>query len=248
MINFKRLKDKLFLITNSRNAFKITFFGIKITYTIKNEKNKVILYKKNGLTIVNPKIEGLKIIFNGENSIVELYEPLKFVSSKIIMNNNCKVVIQEGEQPLNFLNISMEQAENSSVFIGKNFRTNGTVIEMSLVRDISVTIGDDCMFSCNTLLRAHDSHTIFDLTTKQPINTHEDGIHIGNHVWVCQDAKILKNVSIADNTIVGLGSIVTKSFVENNCILAGIPAKIIKKNVNWDGRIIEHYKLSISNT
>lgn len=68
-----------------------------------------------------------------------------------------------------------------------------------------------------------------------------ESIEIGRHVWVGKDDKIGKNVCIADNSIVGWGSIVTKRFDEPNVILAGIPAKVVKRGVNWDRKCINKY-------
>lgn len=52
---------------------------------------------------------------------------------------------------------------------------------------------------------------------------------IGEKCWIGMNSVILPGVELADNTIVGAGSIVTKSFLNKNCIIAGNPAKIIKK-------------------
>lgn len=53
---------------------------------------------------------------------------------------------------------------------------------------------------------------------------------IGNNVRLCVGAKVLGNVTLADNIVVAAGAVVTKSCLESNVILAGIPAKIIKKD------------------
>ena len=43
---------------------------------------------------------------------------------------------------------------------------------------------------------------------------------------------MLKGVTIGDNAIIAAGSVVTKD-VPNNTIVAGVPAKVIKTNINW---------------
>ena len=53
-------------------------------------------------------------------------------------------------------------------------------------------------------------------------------IEIGRFCWMGMGAVILPGVRIADFTIVGAGSIVTKSFPEGYCVLAGNPARVIK--------------------
>ena len=52
---------------------------------------------------------------------------------------------------------------------------------------------------------------------------------------------ILKDVNIADNVVIGACSLVNKSFVENYTAIAGSPAKIVKRNVNWDRRNTDRY-------
>ena len=54
-------------------------------------------------------------------------------------------------------------------------------------------------------------------------------IIIGNNCWIGMNSVILPGVILGDHTIVGTGSIVTKSFPEGNCIIAGNPAKKIKE-------------------
>jgi acetyltransferase-like isoleucine patch superfamily enzyme len=96
-----------------------------------------------------------------------------------------------------------------------------------------ITIGKDCLFAYDIDLRTGDSHSIVDSITHERINFAQN-INIGNHVWIASHVSVLKGVHISDNSVVATRAVVTKSFVENNILIGGIPAKKIKGNINWD--------------
>lgn len=96
-----------------------------------------------------------------------------------------------------------------------------------------LTIGDDCMLSSYVQIRTGDSHSILDMEGNR-INLAQS-VHIGNHCWIGEGAKVLKGVTLNKDVVVSTGAIVTKSF-DSNVLLGGIPAKIIKENVTWDSK------------
>lgn len=51
---------------------------------------------------------------------------------------------------------------------------------------------------------------------------------IGNNVSIGANVNILGDITIGDNVIIGAGSVVVKD-IPNNCIVAGNPARIIKR-------------------
>ena len=51
---------------------------------------------------------------------------------------------------------------------------------------------------------------------------------IGNNCWIGSNVTILSGVKLGDKTIVAAGAVVNKSF-SGNCIIGGVPAKLIKK-------------------
>lgn len=53
-------------------------------------------------------------------------------------------------------------------------------------------------------------------------------ITIRDYCWIGMNSVIMPNVELGENTIVGAGSVVTKSFPDGNCVIAGNPAKKIK--------------------
>lgn len=56
---------------------------------------------------------------------------------------------------------------------------------------------------------------------------------IGNKVYIASGARVLGNVRIGDNAIIGANSVVIKD-VPECCVAAGVPAKIIKSGVKLE--------------
>lgn len=94
-------------------------------------------------------------------------------------------------------------------------------------------IGKDCMFSYGINIWTGDGHPIYDLTTGERINEDQDVI-IGNHVWMGRNVSVHKGGVIPDGCVIGANSFVTKKFYESNCMIAGTPARTIKKNIRWE--------------
>lgn len=70
-----------------------------------------------------------------------------------------------------------------------------------------------------------ENHSILDPDKhEQPKN-----IILGEKCWIGMNSMILPGVELGPHTTVGAGAVVTKSFVEGYCVLAGNPAKIIKR-------------------
>lgn len=91
----------------------------------------------------------------------------------------------------------------------------------------SIKIGDHCAIGFNCLFMDTDFHKISSLDSKK-----ETGIVLGNNVWIGANSTILKNVVLGDNVVVAAGSVVTKSFPAN-CLIGGVPAKLLKEHIAW---------------
>jgi acetyltransferase-like isoleucine patch superfamily enzyme len=59
---------------------------------------------------------------------------------------------------------------------------------------------------------------------------HQKGanIEINDNCWIGMNSVLMPGTILGKNTIVGAGSVVTKSFEEGNIVIGGVPAKIIK--------------------
>ena len=61
----------------------------------------------------------------------------------------------------------------------------------------------------------------------------EKGIFVGNKVWIGSGAKIYQGTRIPRGCIIASDSIVRGVFTEENTIIAGNLARIIKRNITW---------------
>lgn len=70
------------------------------------------------------------------------------------------------------------------------------------------------------------------ITANHNVYNHQEHIsgvvEIGDYSWIGMNSVILPNVKLGPRTIVGAGSVVTKSFPEGYCVIGGNPAKKIK--------------------
>ena len=107
------------------------------------------------------------------------------------------------------------------VKIGKG----STVITGSVI-DNNVNIGLGCLVNTNTTI-GHDT-TIGAFSEICPGAVISGNCIIGSMSFIGSNATLLPNVSIGNNVIVGAGSVVTKN-IPNNCLVMGIPAKVIKE-------------------
>lgn len=58
---------------------------------------------------------------------------------------------------------------------------------------------------------------------------------IGNNCWLGANSVILPEVELGEHTVVAAGSVVTKSFKEGNQVLAGVPARVVKRLHEYRG-------------
>lgn len=114
----------------------------------------------------------------------------------------------------------------NNITIGTNTYINGG--EFLTKKGGRIIIGDNCMISYDVVMRT-DMHNFAD--TSRPMidqGVRTADIIVGNDVWIGQGAIIMPGVTIHNGAIVGARAVVTKD-VPEYCVVAGVPAKIIKK-------------------
>lgn len=117
--------------------------------------------------------------------------------------------------------------EKGSVFSSKSRIGDNSGIGVNAHLGV-VYIGDNVLMGkeCIGVTRNH-GFILKDELIRNQCYSEEKPIVIGNDVWIGHRVTILPGVKIADGTVIGAGSVVTKN-TEPYSVVAGNPARIIK--------------------
>lgn len=162
-----------------------------------------------------------------------------------IYGNNNIIIVEDGVSLHNSkirVGFSNCPVENCIIKIGAKTIFNSVLIQLG-ESDSLVEIGSECLFSHGIEINCTDHHSIFN-ENNELINIGKY-VKIGSHVWVCKNVTVMKNTKIPDGCILAEGCIVTKVFDDENCIIAGNPAKVVKENIRWERTRPQNYLNSL---
>ena len=191
--------------------------GLKLSHLL---KFSVVKVKNRNRFLSKGKIKNTQIRIKGENNEFNLCDNGKIRDSNIYIRGKNNKIHFGKNVDIRRLKIGI-YTSGHEIFIGNNTTMGGG----------EISIGEDCMFSYNLEMRTTDSHAIYKINTNERLNPEED-IVVGNHVWVGANSTILKGSMLEDGSILGSGSVL-KGKLDKNCIAAGIPAKVIKREIEW---------------
>lgn len=135
-----------------------------------------------------------------------------------------------------FLNSTkVKFGENVSLYNGAYFGGNeiniGSNVDIGINTIIfasnKVTIGDNTSIAGQCyIIDSNHGIKAGELIRHQKDDVAEDGIYIGNDVWIASQCVILKGAKINDGAVIGAQSLVN-SEIPANAIAVGTPAKVI---------------------
>lgn len=170
------------------------------------------LFRKKGITFGN------NMSIMGRISVIGMGE--------IVIGDNFYMSSGEHINPIssNLQASFFTDSPNAKIRIGDNVGMSSTRIWIHK----ELTIGNNVKIGGGVLLIDTDCHPI-DFSARRNSNdgTCSAPIVIEDDVWIGAQSIVLKGVTIGARSIIGAGSVVTKS-IPADCIAAGNPCKILK--------------------
>lgn len=118
------------------------------------------------------------------------------------------------------MNIRIQQFREAGGVCGENFKFYCNMPGEPFL----VTIGNDVTIAAGAILLTHDNSVIkCDLDATDYFGR----ITIGDSCFIGMNSILMPGVELGERTIVGAGSVVSKSFPQGNVIIAGNPARVI---------------------
>ena len=173
----------------------------KILFRITNNINHLKIY------FLEENISFGKNVLIGKNVVIKTTDGGRIViGDNVSIESNCYIYAQSAE---------IKIGENTFVGFGSQ-----------IMAKKSIEIGEDCLISAYCIIR-DANHGI---SKNMPINSQPHDIKeivIGNDVWLGTHSVVTAGCTIAQGTVVGANTVVTKD-IEPYTIVGGVPAKFIK--------------------
>ena len=165
----------------------------------------------------------------GDNVEIKCPEYIKIGDNSVITNNvkiNC-TSFEAGEYLFMCERVEVGRGgcygPNSRVKIGKHVGIfEGTIINPSEM----VEIGDDVGIGGDVMIWTHGAW----LDVLQGFPADFGPVKIGSNVWLPARSIVLPNVTIGNDVVIGINSIINRD-LPSGCFAAGAPCKVIKEKV-----------------
>jgi acetyltransferase-like isoleucine patch superfamily enzyme len=168
-----------------------------------------VVYGKNLL------LKGVPVIFNKSGAKLTIGDNVTINSSFL---SNLVGLYQR--------TIIITRTPEAEIRIGNNVGISGATIYARK----SITIGENTNIGGNAKILDNDFHPL-DIDARNADIKEKIGarpIVVGKNCFIGCNALILKGTTLGDGCVVGAGAVVSGKF-EDNCVIAGNPARVIKK-------------------
>ncbi|MFC1523805.1 acyltransferase [Thermodesulfobacteriota bacterium] len=146
------------------------------------------------------------------------------IYSKILIHGDGEIIVGEGTcfTSRRAVNELITVKSNAKIRIGRNCNLNGVKIGSAE----SISIGENCIIA-EAYIRDTSSHGISPHRRRDPSAVKIAPVVLEDNVWIGSSVHVMPGVTIGENSVIGVNSVVTRS-IPKNVFAAGNPARVIK--------------------
>lgn len=206
-----------------KNHFLRKFYSWKLAKYVDDGAGKILLHTFS-VPIVIKKKKNSKFILDGNLRIVSSLYGVSPI--RIILEEN-SIFHLKGDFTIGN-GVCLSLSKGATLSIGGKFAESdsGITADSTIMVYKNITIGRDFVCAWGVFISDSNWHRI-------EHQYHQEDVVIGDHVWIANNTNILKGSLIGDNCIVASNSKVINSVFLPHCMIAGIPAKVVKTDINW---------------
>lgn len=159
------------------------------------------------------------------------YPRAKLISYPIFMRGKKSLVYEEGLNVGYGCRFDLINTTKKALFIGKNCEFGD---RCHVVATDKVEIGDNFLCASKVFISDTNHGNYRGDNCSSPSEPPRERtlisnpVCIGDNVWVGDNVVILPGTRIGSGCVIGANAVVSGTY-EDNCIIAGVPAKVIKK-------------------
>ena len=152
---------------------------------------------------------------------------MNLMAGSLFMDENARIKVESFDV---YAGSRITVNQGAELSLGRGYMNYECVIECFS----SISIGNDVAISERVVIRDSDNHAISSKTDNCLVRDKSvvAPIIIGDHVWIGMNVTVLKGVTIGEGAVVAAGSVVNKD-VPSHCLVAGVPAKVVKTDIEW---------------
>lgn len=186
----------------------------------------------NVLDLGKARLHGARIEIRGNHNVLRVHPTCKLVNVSFrLVGDNLRVELGESVKISRWGEFLL-MGNDAEIRIGSHTTVEGA--RFIAHSGTSLEVGADCMLASDVEVRTSDEHSILDAASGERINP-DKSVRIGEHVWFGARSVVLKGVRIGANSVIAMGSIVSRD-VGAGVVAGGVPAKEIRHGVTWDRR------------
>ena len=203
--------------------FKVFPFTIAIKLPILVSRNMKVKNLHRGSIEINSDIRRFMVKIGIGGSEGQIGNEKGFWS----INKGAKVIFNGSA---GFSRGNSVRVDSGIMMIGDNFNSNSFTMYHCVN---GITFGNNVLIGCHVTFRDNDGHSIFH-SERSYDKKNNNPIFVGDNVWICAKADVLKGSFISKGCVVAYRSCVLTKFQNENCLIAGYPARILRENISWE--------------